>query len=61
VISLVLTASLLEITGQPSADSFFNQFKDKQDGWFDTSDWVLDNVHGFLPVPIIITEPALGE
>jgi len=31
------------------------------DGWVDGSDWVLDNAVGFMPVPIIITEPAVGE
>ncbi|HEY0334793.1 MAG TPA: BamA/TamA family outer membrane protein [Stenotrophomonas sp.] len=32
---------------------------DPQDGHFDLSEWLL-NHRGFLPVPIIITEPALG-
>jgi hypothetical protein len=41
------------------AGSFRDQFMDEQDGWFDTSDW-LATQHGFLPVPIIITEPAIG-
>jgi len=31
------------------------------DGWVDGSDWVLENAIGFMPVPIIITEPAVGE
>lgn len=35
-------------------------FLDPKDGMFDASQWVLDNAVGFLPVPIIITEPALG-
>ncbi len=34
-------------------------FKDPQDGWFDASQW-LDSVYGFVPVPSLITEPALG-
>jgi len=46
---------------QIHAESFLNQFKDKDDGWFDASDWVLNNAVGFMPVPIIITEPAVGE
>ncbi len=33
--------------------------RDSQDGAFDLSD-VLINAHGFIPVPAIITEPALG-
>jgi hypothetical protein len=34
-------------------------FKDSSDGKFDLSDWVLE-AHGFIPVPMLITEPALG-
>lgn len=34
-------------------------FKDSLDGKFDLSDYVI-NVHGFIPVPMIITERALG-
>lgn len=45
--------------GNVVAESFFQQFSD-DDGWFDVSDWVLDNAAGFMPVPIIITEPAVG-
>jgi Omp85 superfamily domain len=34
-------------------------FKDSTDQSFDVSDWVL-TAHGFIPVPVLITEPALG-
>jgi len=34
-------------------------FRDPQDGAFDASEWLLDR-KGFLPVPIVITEPAVG-
>src|SRR5262249_54190081 len=34
-------------------------FRDPDDGQFDASEWLLDR-KGFLPVPIIITEPAVG-
>jgi hypothetical protein len=34
-------------------------FRDPEDGAFDASEWLLDR-KGFLPVPIIITEPAVG-
>jgi len=34
-------------------------FVDPQDGKLDASEWLLDK-KGFLPVPIIITEPAVG-
>jgi hypothetical protein len=42
-----------------SAFSFLEQFTDPQDGKFDASNWLI-NKKGFLPVPIIITEPAIG-
>jgi hypothetical protein len=34
-------------------------FKDPQDGQLDASEWLLER-KGFLPVPIVITEPAVG-
>src|SRR5688572_31779264 len=34
-------------------------FIDPEDGAFDASAWLLDK-KGFLPVPIIVTEPAIG-
>jgi len=34
-------------------------FKDSLDGKLDMSDWVL-TAHGFIPIPMLITEPALG-
>ena len=34
-------------------------FTDPEDGAFDASEWLLDK-KGFLPIPIIITEPAIG-
>jgi hypothetical protein len=34
-------------------------FTDNLDGYLDLSDFII-NQHGFVPVPIIITEPALG-
>lgn len=42
-----------------SADSWKKLFLDPDDGWLDGSQWLLD-AKGFLPVPLIITEPALG-
>jgi hypothetical protein len=41
------------------ADSFLDRFKDPEDGKFDASEYLLDH-KGALPVPIIITEPAVG-
>jgi hypothetical protein len=34
-------------------------FFDREDGALDASEWLLDR-KGFLPVPIVITEPAVG-
>lgn len=34
-------------------------FTDPTDGWFDTTSFLRER-YGFMPVPIIITEPALG-
>jgi len=59
--NLALATCLLLCVPQIYADSIFNQLKDPGDGWFDASDWVLNNAVGFMPVPIIITEPAVGE
>ena len=36
-----------------------NLFESQEDGQFDVSNY-LDTAHGFMPVPIIITEPAIG-
>jgi hypothetical protein len=50
---------LLLCSATLQADSFFDKFIDPTDGQFDTSGWLIHN-KGFLPVPIIITEPAVG-
>jgi len=41
------------------SSDFFDKFIDLQDGKFDASDY-LASAKGFLPIPIIITEPAIG-
>jgi hypothetical protein len=43
------------------ADSFFDRFIDPDDGWFDASEFLLDYEYGVLPVPIFITDPAVGD
>lgn len=43
-----------------SASNFSDQFIDPTDDMFDASQWLSENAYGFLPMPIIITEPALG-
>jgi hypothetical protein len=56
-----LLASLI-ILGSTAVSqaSIFEQFIDKKDGKLDASEWILENSVGFMPVPIVITEPAVG-
>ena len=42
-----------------SSSKALAQFTDPEDGAFDASEWLIDR-KGFLPVPILITEPAVG-
>ena len=44
------------ITKSPS---FLEQIKDSKDGKIDFSKYI-GSAHGFLPIPIVITEPAVG-
>lgn len=53
---LVLTL-FLSVQSAPAVD--WNLFKDPEDGQLDLSNWLLEKGGGFLPVPILITEPAL--
>lgn len=52
---LVLFASLL----QPGV-IFAAGLIDDADGMLDMSDYLRENRYGFLPVPVVITEPAIG-
>lgn len=54
----VLAVLFLLLAGAAHAD-LFEGMRDPQDGRFDLSEWLLDR-KGVLPVPLIITEPALG-
>ena len=54
-----LLFSIFSLVNCVQGASFFEQFIDPYDSKFDTSQWVLDK-KGVLPVPIIITEPAVG-
>ncbi|GAL11144.1 outer membrane protein [Vibrio astriarenae] len=54
-LSLVLSSfSLISIP------SFAVSFTDPIDGMFDMGEYLAENAYGFLPVPIVITEPAVG-
>ena len=41
------------------ADSLFDQFIDPKDGKLDTSQWLAGRT-GFLPIPIVVSDPAVG-
>ncbi|MDO6684664.1 MULTISPECIES: glyceraldehyde-3-phosphate dehydrogenase [unclassified Agarivorans] len=57
--AILSSVPLLFSMGNAHAD-FFEQFVDPTDGRMDASQWLMDNAVGFLPVPIIITDPAVG-
>ena len=50
---------LLLLGSTASAAGFREELKDPEDGWLDASQFLLKNDLSFLPVPIIISEPAL--
>jgi len=54
----LLVVLALAITA-PASSEERSVFRDPEDGEFDASEWLLDK-KGFLPVPIIVTEPAIG-
>lgn len=57
-VRLALFALLLVLPWVARAD-FLEGFRDKEDNRIDLSDWLLDR-KGVLPVPVFITEPAVG-
>jgi len=58
--NLTRAALLLLLIGNSAfADGFWSQFKDPDDGRLDASSFLADNAYGFLPIPIIITDPAV--
>ena len=70
-IGIVMLLALGTASGQENSDEevaegeehggFWSQFRDAEDGKLDMSQWLIDNAYGFLPVPIIITEPAVDN
>ena len=50
----------LTVCSTASAGSFFDDLIDPDDGWIDGSKMLLEYPYAVLPVPIIITEPAVG-
>jgi hypothetical protein len=55
----LLVLSALLFADMARAESFWSQFIDPDDNRFDASSYLADNAYGFLPVPIIITDPAV--
>ena len=47
------------ITNEPEETTSVSKFRSLDDGWFDVSGF-LEEKYGFIPVPLIITEPAVG-
>jgi hypothetical protein len=59
VLRLITSIILLLISGTAISASMMDDFIDPQDGMFDVSHWLAER-KGFFPIPIIITEPAVG-
>ncbi|UCB55572.1 MAG: BamA/TamA family outer membrane protein [Thiotrichales bacterium] len=55
----LITTTILSLSAAASAASMMDDFIDPQDGMFDTSHWLAEK-KGFFPIPIIVTEPAVG-
>ena len=58
-----ITASLLALSASINANASFMEdyMTDPDDGMFDASQYLSEVPMGFLPVPAIITEPAVGN
>jgi hypothetical protein len=57
--SFVLLLAVLLLAAPASANDFFSQFMDPKDGKLDTSQWLASST-GFLPIPIFVSDPAVG-
>jgi len=57
-LSLIFTLFTLFASAQSEKGKMMDTFKDTVDGKFDMSDW-LTNYHGFVPIVIPVTEPAV--
>lgn len=57
--NIIFFFSLLFLTSNSHSQSSQSQFVDMLDGRFDVSAYLSENTYGFLPVPIIITDPAV--
>src|SRR6478736_461787 len=59
IASIALISIYIFLSLQVSAQKKKISMRDSLDGNFDLSDYIID-AKGFIPVPILITEPALG-
>ena len=64
ILLLILTAGFVGATEEPEEEtpekeSRWSKFVDDEDHSLDLSEW-LQSSYGFLPVPLILTEPAIG-
>jgi len=57
VLTLLLSLTISSI----AKSDFLDQFIDPLDGQFDASEYLAENAFGFLPVPVVITEPAVDS
>lgn len=57
---IVAITTLLVLGVAPLGAFDWSIFKDPEDGQLDLSNWLLERGSGFLPIPIIITEPAVS-
>lgn len=55
----IVSSFLLMAAAVAQAASMMDGFTDPEDGMFDVSHWLAEK-KGFFPVPIIVTEPAIG-
>lgn len=55
----ILSIALIMASGQATTATLLDNFIDPRDGMFDVSHWLAER-KGFFPIPIIITEPAVG-
>jgi outer membrane protein assembly factor BamA len=53
------TLTQTNVASAPAGTNADSKFTSPEDGWFDMSG-MLQQTYGFLPVPLIITEPAVG-
>jgi len=58
-LKLIIAFYLAVVTIVVQSASMMDGFTDPEDGMFDVSHWLAEK-KGFFPVPIIITEPAVG-